>query len=152
MLLLFFLEFIPVGLWEIDFNQRWKNSQIYSPSKGGVESIIETGKWFRNRTEENITIFMSCGNELQYYSNRSTYGTPFIYFLPVQEIKELLYKYNFDYISVFDSQIVPDSEWTNFCWIPKSFYDKIRKSYPEVFSTKSNDIHIFEVKNENTTN
>lgn len=152
MLLLFFLEFIPVGLWEIDFNQRWKNSQIYSPSKGGIESIVEAGIWFRNMTDENITIFMQCGNELSYYSNRSLYGTPFIYFLPIQKIDELMNKYGFDYIVIFDSQIVPDSKWTNFCWVPQSYYDKISGSYTEVFSTTRKDIHVFKVKNENTLN
>lgn len=152
MLSLFFLEFIHIGFWEIDFNQRWKNSQIYSSSKGGIESIVEAGMWFRNVTDENITIFMQCGNELSYYSNRSLYGTPFIYFLPIQKIDELMNKYGFDYIVIFDSQTVPDSKWTNFCWVPQSYYDKIRKSYPEVFSTTRKDIHVFKVKNENITN
>lgn len=127
------------------FNKRWDKSQIYRGSMGGIASIQEAGKWLNNHTNENDLIWHTCNNELAYYSEIKVTGNFWFYFLNESELREIFKDQNVKYIVIFDSQIVPDEEWENLCWVPKSFAEKIRKIYPEVYRTSFNDIRIYKV-------
>lgn len=127
------------------FNKRWDKSQIYGGGMGGIASIQEAGKWLNDHTNENDLIWQTCANELAYYSERKVPGNFWFYFLNESELKEIFKDQNIKYIVIFDSQVVPDEKWENLCWVPKSFAEKIRKIYPEVYRTSFNDIRIYKV-------
>ena len=127
------------------FNKGWYKSQLYRESIGGIASVQETGNWLNNHTNENDLIWQTCGSELLYYSERNVTGDFCFYFLNESELREIFKDQNIKYIVIFDSQIVPDEEWENLCWVPESFAEKIRKIYPEVYRTSFNDIRIYKV-------
>jgi len=144
-LILLVTTLITLTYEDTTFNKRWGASQVYSSSKGGVASIQEAGEWLNNHTNDDDPIWQNCGNELSYYSGRKVIGSFEFYFLNESELGEIFKDQNVRYIVVFDAMIVPDEKWINFCWVPESFVEKIRKIYPRTYRTSFGDIGIYEV-------
>ena len=144
-LILLLTPLIILTYKDTTFNKRWYKSQIYGSSIGGIASIQEAGKWLYSHTNENDLIWQTCNNELAYYSERKVIGNFWFYLLNESELREIFKDQNVKYIVIFDSQIVPDEEWENLCWVPESFAEKIRKIYPEVYNTSFSDIRIYKV-------
>lgn len=143
--------FIPIILFssilveQIQANKGWANSQLYSPSIGGIKSVKEMGDWIKNNTNPKAILGQQCGNETEYYSDRQVIGDWKIDFLNTSGINEYLQQNNISYYVIYDSQIKPDENWNATCWIPDSFYFKIDNKYKKVFQTKKNDIKVYKV-------
>ncbi len=144
-ILILITSLISVTAKDINLNKKWYRSQIYSPSHGGVYSVIEAGKWLNENTKKNEIMWQTCGNELEYYSDREVIGEPWIYFLNETDLKSVFKDSNVKMIILFDSQIVNDENWRNLCWLPKSFSDKIKKNYKQIYVTSFDDIRVYEV-------
>jgi hypothetical protein len=138
--------FVPVISSRIELNQWWGNSQIYSSSIGGIQSIIETGNWLKSNTPINAFVYQMCGNETNYYSDRHVDGDWRIYFLDKDSLKSYFKNKNISYYVIFQSQIVDDDKWISVCWMPESFYQKMESNFPKVYTSKLNDIFVYETK------
>jgi len=134
---------ITLAYKDTNFNKRWYRSQLYSPSKGGIASVQEVGRWISNHTNKTDSFFQNCGNELAYYSEREVEGNIWAYFLNEFELREIFKDWNVKYIVLFDSQIVEDEKWINLCWTPKSFVAKIESIYPLIYESSYKDIKIY---------
>lgn len=137
------LLFLPVLETSIKQNQWWDQSQLYTPSEGGITSVTKAGNWIRNNTNSQSKIGQQCGNETQYYSDREVLGDWRVDFLEQDDLKTYFQLNNISYYVINKSQIAEDSQWHHICWVPKSFYQKMNQTYEEIFTANSNDIFIF---------
>lgn len=137
------LTFYPVLTKNVIQNEWWSNSQLYSPSTGGIKSVSEVGSWISNNSSSSTIVGQQCGNEMHYYSNRTVVGDWRIYFLPPRDIKSYINKNRIQYYVINDSQLVKDADWHHICWVPDSFYTFMRNNYPVVYTSSVNDIYVF---------
>jgi len=144
--ILFMYSLIALLYKDTKWNKRWYRAQLYGPSKGGIASVREAGKWLKEHTKDYESVWQNCGNELAYYSERNVHGAPWYYFLEEFELRKIFKDRGDKYIVIFDSQVVPDEKWTNYCWVPESFVKKIQKIYPLVFQTSFGDIKVYKVQ------
>ncbi len=147
--LLFVLVFLKAGMLlstSAVHNSNWNKTQIYKPSIGGTASIIEAGEWLNDAETEDSYIWHSCGNELRYYSRKQFIGDFFAYFASEDELREYLDQMHVSYVVIYDSQVVPDTDWRNYCWLPESFAKLVGDIYPAVFVSTQNDIYIYKVE------
>lgn len=147
-LFIFFIIFWV--LWAVISVKQWiyssRAAQIYSSSKGWIDSIMEAWLWLQNNTPRNVKIFHVSGNELAYYSERLIMSDWYIYQYPSTQIDSYFKENNYDLIVIFQSQIVLDRNWQNMSKIPESFLVKIKEMYPLIYTTTKGDIYIFSVK------
>lgn len=141
---LLIMIYIPLLTSRIVINKSWANSQLYSSSVGGIQSVAEMGKWLNINSDNNTIIGQQCGNETQYYSNRIIKGDWRIYFLDEVSLIEYFKEKNIKYYIIFDSQLVNDNDWHSLCWVPYSFNEKLKRNYKLVYETKAKDIRIYE--------
>lgn len=138
--------FIPILSSRIQLNESWVNSQIYSPSIGGIPTIQEAGSWLNKKTNSNTIIGQACGDEIQYYSDRHLISDWRVDFLDKDSLKSYFNKNNISYYIIFKSQLVDDNQWTSLCWIPNSFYKRMEANFSKAYITKSNDIVVYNVQ------
>lgn len=131
---------------DLKLNKKWERSQIYSPSLGGIRSIIESANWFNENTPKNTKFFQNCGNEFSFYADRENIGDWRYLFLSEQAFKQILKEQNIEYVVIFKSQIVKDLEWHNFCWVPNSFKEKVQNISTQVYKSSMGDIIIYKLK------
>jgi len=122
------------------------NTQCYSPSRGGVSSIEEVGKWIQENSNESDKIFGTSGIEWKYYSKRKVIADARMYFLPRERIDYWLNYLEIKYVVIRQNQILPDNEWNHLEYYPESFYKKIKEMYPLVYVSSYKDIEVYEVK------
>jgi len=139
------LVFIPILVPMIQRNELWGNSQIYSPSEGGINSVKETANWLNKNTKSSTIIGQVCGDETEYYSDRKLISDWRADFLDKKSLQTYFTKYNISYYVIFKSQLVNDNQWTSLCWIPMSFYNRLNNSYPKAYISNSNDIVVYNV-------
>lgn len=140
------IAFLPILSPRIQLNKLWINSQLYSSSKGGITSVKEAGSWLAVNTPNNAIVGQQCGNETSYYADRIVQGDWRVYFLKKDDLKEYFKRTKTDYYVVFASQVVDDNKWFSLCWVPNSFWHRMEKTFPKVYTTKANDIYIYETK------
>lgn len=145
LLTLLFLKAGTLVSMSANFNSRWNNTQIYTPSIGGTAAIAETGAWLHNNATESDLIWQSCSNELEYYSRRPVFSDFTIYFATEDELLNYVKQKNVKFIVIFESQLVDDESWRNYCWIPQSFSDRVSDNFPLEFVSSYNDIKVFKV-------
>lgn len=143
---LFLLLFLPMIVPRILINTRWSNSQLYSPSVGGIASIREAGEWMQHHSDKKTIIGQQCNNETHYYFQRPVIGDWRIYFLEKDDLKTYFTMHNISYYVVYTSQIVDDDKWEIICWIPKSFHTRLEELYKHAYITKKEDVIIYQIK------
>jgi hypothetical protein len=139
------LIFAPILSSYTAQNTWWSNSQLYSPSIGGIASVQQTGSWLYQHTSSNTLVGQQCGNETAYYANRQVLGDWRIYFLNLSSLRSYFSQESVDYYVIYDSQVVPDSQWDNVCWVPQSFVTELNKNYSQVFTSQAGDIHVYKI-------
>jgi hypothetical protein len=126
--------------------KRWSKTQLYSPSMGGIDSVVEIGEWIKENSNAQDKLWQVCGSELLFYANRKIYGDYSYYFLTETELKKIIADLNITYLIILKSQIVKDEEWNNFCWVPQSFEERIKKMYPIAYQSSYGDISVYRPK------
>ncbi|MDP3941939.1 MAG: hypothetical protein Q8Q49_06555 [bacterium] len=137
------LFFLPLLIPRIQINTLWVNSQIYSPSEGGIHSVQEAGDWIMKNTEKSSVIGQQCGNETKYYSQREVLGDWRTDFLSKQDLLSFFKRFNIEYYVIYKSQLVEEKNWINICWIPYSFFERMNTNFPKVYTTKKEDIFVY---------
>jgi len=120
--------------------------QCYSPSKGGIASVREVGRWIEKHSEISDKIYGTSGYEWRYYSNRGISFDYRIYFLSKERVGYWLRFWNTKYVMVRKNQILPDDKWNHLEYYPESFVSKIEEMYPMVYISSFGDIKVYEVK------
>jgi hypothetical protein len=138
--------FLTVLIPRVQANKHWANTQLYSPSVGGVASVSEVGDWLKHKTPSNATLAQVCGNEIQYYSDRKVVGDWRIYYLSPNELRSFFRNMNVTYYIAFDSQVVDDDSWSNLCWTPKSYITTLQNNFPVIYTSSYGDIKVFDVR------
>lgn len=142
---LMLLLFLPLLVPRILLNTRWSNSQLYSPSEGGIASIKEAGQWMQKKSNPTTIVGQQCNNETHYYFQRPVVGDWRIYFLDPKNLQTYFMNKNISYYVIYTSQIVKDNEWVIICWVPESFYKRMEENYDRVYTTQSEDVIIYQV-------
>jgi hypothetical protein len=139
------MMFVPLLISDVSANEWWVNSQLYSPSIGGMASVQEVGTWVHANSRPEEKLGQQCGNETEYYANRQTIGDWRIYFLSDSALHQYLKSSGIKYYVLNESQEVPDDKWASICWVPNSFVVKLGHNYTLAFSSKSQDIFVYKV-------
>ncbi|GEM_PF-4080734 len=145
LILLVFISFIDLTVKDSIYQQKWKSSQLYTPSIGGIDSVEEVGKWVKDNTNKDDLIWQTCGSELLFYSERKVIGDYRVYFFNSSEREEAFKDRNVKFLVIFDSQIVNDGSWDNICKVPKSFANDISKNYPIAYKSSYKDINVYQI-------
>ncbi len=135
-----------VSMEAINGSKRLKNTQAYTPSKGGIASIKEVGRWIQNNSAINDKIYGTSAYEWRYYTKRKVIFDFRIYFLSESRIDYWLKYWGIKYIIIRQNQIVPDEKWKHIEFFPESFYKKIKDKYPMVYKSSKGDIEVYKVR------
>jgi hypothetical protein len=128
-------------------NTRWKNSQLYAPSYGGIESVKTTGEWLANNTKKDENIWTPCSTELVYYTNRRIIDGWELMFFSTDDLHYYLSQNNITYLVLLKTHL-SRGEWNHYCYATGEFFNKIKESYPVVYIPPQHDIFVFDVTNE----
>lgn len=139
------LVFFPIVVSYVQLNTLWGNTQLYSPSIGGIQSVKETGQWFEKNTNASTIVGQQCGNETHYYTDREVRGDWRIYFLDLPTLKRYFKSQDISYYVINKSQLVADKDWRHICWVPNSFYQTIQTNYKKVYESSFKDIYVYKI-------
>jgi hypothetical protein len=132
---------------DADLNMRWKHSQLYAPSHGGIESVKATGDWLANNTKQDENIWTPCATELVYYTNRQILPGWEIMFFNEDDLQYYFSKNNIKYLVLLKTHL-SRGEWNHYCYAPDEFFKTIKEHYPVIYIPPKKDIFVFDVTNE----
>lgn len=121
------------------------NTQGYTPSIGGMESVIEVADYIVKEDSQGV-IFSPTPYEWNYYTNSDRHIIDArVYFLESDELDFWLKRLDVDYVVVKHNRVVEDSAWRHHSYLPKSFVFKVSSLYTPVYESTYKDITVYKI-------